>query len=324
MAFLAFFFLLLLHALYSTINFARSFWRLFFKRRPSPLTARRRKSPKHLSILFVPDNEIDHRTTEQCLLESVENAIRWCQELEIDQLSIYDQEGIVGRNSRTIQEYYGAYQHSPEREVKTKLIDLVYPPTPPASEAGSRPLSPDVEIENQSAVVTFRIPQTRSQKSLLCSARGGPSNIKLTPLTLHILSADSSKRSISAIASSLAHQEYLRSKYTTVHKPFKLTVPELESAIEGSNGFSPPDFMIVHPLHPSRYNRAPLELHGFPPWQIRLTEIYHNRSRRYYRSRLMCFLPLHIKSSILASTLTELEFREALDHFAGVEMRFGK
>lgn len=40
------------------------------------------------------------------------------------------------------------------------------------------------------------------------------------------------------------------------------------------DGLSPPDFMIVHSLSAeTTAHNAPLELHAFPPWHIRLTEI---------------------------------------------------
>lgn len=35
----------------------------------------------------------------------------------------------------------------------------------------------------------------------------------------------------------------------------------------------PPDLMIIHPLKQSGLICSPMELHGFPPWLLRLTEI---------------------------------------------------
>ncbi|KAG7099093.1 hypothetical protein E1B28_000967 [Marasmius oreades] len=303
-----------LHLIYSLIIVARSIRRLIFRRQPLTLRASRRLTPKHLSILFVPDAEIDIRTTEQCILESLENVIEWCQELGIDTLSVYDHEDIVYNNKSLIQEYFGTDRELGEKDYK--LIDMVYPITPPAS----RPLSPKLDF--RSSVIKLRVPNKQSKIDLLSL----PSESKRSSsLTLYILSRASSKSNVASIANSIAWQESMRSKLShTSHRPFTLSVPELELMIEGSNGFPPVDFMIVHPLNPSNYSRSPLELHGFPPWQMRLAEIYHDRSRRYYRSRLMWLLPRHIKSSLLASAITVEEFRSALDHFSGVEMRLGK
>ncbi|KAF9270108.1 hypothetical protein L218DRAFT_992768 [Marasmius fiardii PR-910] len=305
--------LCLLHLLYSLINVARSIRRLIYRRQPLALHASRRLTPKHLSILFVPDADIDIRTTEQCFLESLENVIGWCQESGINILSVYDQEGIVSNNQRIIQEYFETERESGEKE--SKLIDMVYPITPPAS----RPLSPQLDL--RSSVVKLRVPNRHLQRHQ-SKDNLPPIETRKSPLTLYILSRESSKSNVASIASSLAWREVMRAK--TSRNPFKLSIPTLESLIEGGDGFPPVDFMIVHPLNPSTYNRSPLELHGFPPWQMRLTELYHDRSRRHYRSRLMWLLPRHIKSSLLASTITEEEFRSALDHFAGVEMRLGK
>lgn len=41
----------------------------------------------------------------------------------------------------------------------------------------------------------------------------------------------------------------------------------------GEYGFSSPDLMIVHRRPPTGQWRSPVELEGFPPWQMRLTEI---------------------------------------------------
>ncbi|KAJ8083872.1 hypothetical protein PM082_002638 [Marasmius tenuissimus] len=315
MGLLALPFLFVLHLIYSLVIFARSIRQLIFKRKePLALNASRKLLPKRLSIVFVPDSEIDIRTTEQCILDTLENVIGWCQQLGIECVSVYDHEGIISKNSRIIQDYFETEREPEEKE--SKLIDMVYPITPPSS----RPLSP--ELNCTSSVVKLQIPYARRGQVGRRSCRDGASRGQNEgSTTLYIVSQESSKSHIASVATSLAWQEYMRSK---TQGNFELSIPHLESIIEGNNGFPSTDFMIIHPLNPSKYNRSPHELHGFPPWQMRLAEIYHNRSRRYYRARLIWLLPSHIKSSLLASTLTEREFRSALDHFAGVEMRLGK
>ena len=48
---------------------------------------------------------------------------------------------------------------------------------------------------------------------------------------------------------------------------------QIYSVLSGDRGLPSPDFMIVHNIFPSsRRRKQPLELHGFPPWQITLTE----------------------------------------------------
>jgi undecaprenyl pyrophosphate synthase len=84
----------------------------------------------------------------------------------------------------------------------------------------------------------------------------------------------------------LAQSEALKDTDTA----FKLSVEEFNDLVEsmstvllplplgknvisvcvGESGLPAPDLMIVHS---TSCEHRPLELHGFPPWQIRLTEI---------------------------------------------------
>ena len=43
-------------------------------------------------------------------------------------------------------------------------------------------------------------------------------------------------------------------------------------SLPGKYGFTGPDLMIIHNIIPQKRSRDVLELYGFPPWQIRLTE----------------------------------------------------
>ena len=100
------------------------------------------------------------------------------------------------------------------------------------------------------------------------------------------------------------------------------------------NGVSSPDFMIVHP--PLYQNKTPLELHGYPPWHIRLTEMqyvlflidgsklttssYNGSSN--HRAKLVW--PFDCQSTREPLLFDEITFNHALDEFAAAEMRFGK
>ncbi|KAJ4486076.1 hypothetical protein J3R30DRAFT_3281846, partial [Lentinula aciculospora] len=208
-----------------------------------------------------------------------------------------------------------------------------YPPTPPLSDySESRPLSPHEDMsDSQIPFLTLRIsPLQSAVRGVACSIRHRHvPNFTLTaskkpqPIILHLLSREASKPSIASSARAIARTER-RNSGLIVKDNFRLTVNNFESYLEGKNGLSPPDFMIIHPIHPSKYHRSPIELHGYPPWQIRLTEIYCNRFRKQYEARLMWFLPSHVSSTLLSSSLTEWEFREALDQFASAEFRLGK
>jgi len=88
-----------------------------------------------------------------------------------------------------------------------------------------------------------------------------------------------------------------------------ITVDSLDTLLECDSGLVPPDFMIVHSINPPDAE-APLELHGFPPWHIRLTEIHQSHVQHRCRTN--------------SGMLDEITFREALDEYALAEFRFGK
>lgn len=102
--------------------------------------------------------------------------------------------------------------------------------------------------------------------------------------------------------------------------------------------------MIVHHVTTPRLGRTPLELYGFPPWQIRLTEIqcvlYHFLPMASFILvlTLRCFIShdgyVGLRSwlkpwkgrwrSPPCILLDEAEFCQALDGFSGAEMRLGR
>ena len=108
------------------------------------------------------------------------------------------------------------------------------------------------------------------------------------------------------------------------------------SAFSGDRGFPSPDFMIIHDIFPSlRRRKRPLELHGFPPWQITLTEFQcvffdfllpgpHTTPYSDCSEYSAISLPWVGTSSRDPEPLSEVSFRRGLDEFAGAQMRFGK
>lgn len=93
---LAYPFLALLHAIYSLVVASISLFRHLTRPTPAALKATRRRVPKHLAILFVPDTEFDERTIEHCIIESIQKSINWCQQVGVRELSVYDAEGEIG------------------------------------------------------------------------------------------------------------------------------------------------------------------------------------------------------------------------------------
>lgn len=109
---------------------------------------------------------------------------------------------------------------------------------------------------------------------------------------LQFVSRDTGKPTIAAEADSLlrsiAHQPPRRIKDET--EEFSVSIHDLEAilegdkkrfiaygmsslSIQGARGYKAPDLTIVHHVTVPRRQCPPLELHSFPPWQLRLTEI---------------------------------------------------
>jgi dehydrodolichyl diphosphate syntase complex subunit NUS1 len=117
----------------------------------------------------------------------------------------------------------------------------------------------------------------------------GHDSVPQKSLTLCLASRRSSKQAIATIACLFASRRNRKSRRTlkrTKNDSFKLSVEVLNASLEGTisaaferggpqpvvadSSLSSPDFLILHSTYSSH---TPLELHGFPPWHIRLTEI---------------------------------------------------
>jgi dehydrodolichyl diphosphate syntase complex subunit NUS1 len=114
------------------------------------------------------------------------------------------------------------------------------------------------------------------------------SQATISTFVVHILSPKSSIFAIAEVAKGLIRKQ--TSVRTVPSTSFSLSVSDLEDILEGipqnslksgqwltvlkgDTGFPAPDLVIVHHCSPSKRSKMPLELHGFPPWQIRLSEI---------------------------------------------------
>jgi dehydrodolichyl diphosphate syntase complex subunit NUS1 len=137
------------------------------------------------------------------------------------------------------------------------------------------------------------------------------------PLTLHIISRSASKAAIASAARFLLDEEIRRrqNSHDVDHvRAYELPIHELNSILEG--GLPSPDFMIVHHVRPQD-PLPPLELHGFPPWQIALTEIHRTTIAHDVA-------PLKYRNNSIPSLITEEAFCRALDEYAGAQFRLGR
>ncbi|KAG2154795.1 hypothetical protein DEU56DRAFT_770364 [Suillus clintonianus] len=310
----------LLHLLHASLVFLTT---RFQKRRyspPQPVTAYRSKLPKHLAIILVSDHDVaNSKHREEHFVECLVRIVKWCRVLGIEQLTAYDAEGVLLGCSDIIQERLAHDEDLPTDESES---ELEYPLTPPLSEASeSRSHSPDFE----DFPVQFNVATVRSFKKGASSHRPREVAVRrrvhhkhspYNPLTLHIISRSASKAAIASAARFLLDEEFRRRQNS--HdldnvKAYELPISDLNSILEG--GLPSPDFMIVHHVYPQN-PQPPLELHGFPPWQIALTEIH--------RTITHDVAPLKYSYNSMPFMITEEAFCRALDEYAGAQFRLGR
>ncbi|RDB28798.1 hypothetical protein Hypma_015567 [Hypsizygus marmoreus] len=311
-----------LHFIYALVVLVCSFWNRFTLSHP---LATRRRVPKHLALLLVADRHVPSQALDDCLLQSVINAVACCRAAGVDKLTVYEEHGAVLKNSQRIRELLIGEQ--PDED--SSESDIEYPLTPPPSDySDSRPISPQHDFQTDMNTVSIHIVQhprsrkTRNRKGVQRRRQEpSPKLVSLPSLTLCLASRSSAKPAIASVAQSLASRLNSRKGSNNKSRTLSLTVDMLDAALENDHHLSSPDFMILHPINPLDYNQTPLELHGYPPWHIRLTEIYHNRDQ--HRWTMSSWLGKSNKPPPLVP-LDETIFNQALDEFATAEMRFGK
>jgi len=196
---------------------------------------------------------------------------------------------------------------------------MEYPLTPPLSDTSeSRPLSPDFDhlgivILQVAELQASKLRKPGRQRNVPKRRKPKSNTIPAIPLTLNLVSRQLSKPAIASVACSYVRTLRRTPRKTNVDLEFQLSSDELGSILEGQRGLPSPDFMIIHHIS-LQNNQKSLELHGFPPWQIQLTELYLNRPSK----------AKWLYSSVSTSLLEEEEFRAALDEYTSAEMRMGK
>ncbi|KZW01987.1 hypothetical protein EXIGLDRAFT_508718 [Exidia glandulosa HHB12029] len=313
------------HSLYRLFCFAQHAWRSLARRstrlRVDTVAPTLAKIPKHVALILAYGK--DEPWDIAVMTESARRAARWCEEVAIPNLSVYDRDGLLLHDLRGLCNALSAERvehvvppsgraHARER------VHLQHPLTPPPSEhseANSRSWSPEPERE---AIITLRRaehPSVEDQDDV----RGGlrkrrrsshsESVATAVPLTIRILSRDAGKPQLASVAKSLLEQS--RALHQTPKQT--LTVEEVDALIFDMTGLPEIDLLVIHPLNGS--SNRPLEMHGFPPWQMRLAELYYNSPRPF---------SLHEWWSGAARPLTEDAFCRALREFGSAEQRVGK
>ena len=105
---------------------------------------------------------------------------------------------------------------------------------------------------------------------------------------MHILNRKAGKPALADVANTLLRRRSAARSLKEGEQLPEISEAEISSLLEGhalhlhldlsrsfvllgDNGFPEPDLMLVHHVHPNSTSDL-LDLQGFPPWQIRLTE----------------------------------------------------
>jgi len=304
----------LLHFFYHIFSLASS---RKSQSQPHELSYPRKQTPHHLALLLVSgDNEsTSGEAVLECFLESVQRTVGWCRTVGIRKFTVYDRDGVLAANIEQVSQRLAIpTQHHSEDETS----EIEYPLTPPPSDVcESRPLSP-VDLRSLNLDVSIlEIPATPVEEESIRGvkqrrkAQLNSEKNRANEVTVRVISRLSGKPAIGRAANVMASNPK--------RKQQRIDIQELNAILEGDRGLPSPDFMIVHNIFPStRRQTKPLELYGFPPWQITLTE--------FYDSSEYSPIPWPWTASSLRDPepLTEVGFRRGLDEFAAAQMRFGK
>ncbi|QRV91446.1 hypothetical protein RhiJN_19464 [Ceratobasidium sp. AG-Ba] len=280
MRFLGFLLLSILHGCYAlTRAFQALAKRLNPRRRPRPIHVARDKIPKHIALVLAHgDAQKRHGQLYvqdiKAMLESVLRVVEWCQAVGVGKLTVYDREGVLESNASYLRRKLIPAHPATEPKNSLKPAKLVsYPLTPPASDASTEATEADSDLEDNK--ITLGMTQFAVPSS----------SPESQPLHLNIISDKDGRTEVA------------------------LYINTLDAVLEAK--LQSPDMLLVHSMSPGVFKR-PLELHAFPPWQIRLTEMHHSQVRSF-SPFATSYIPVE-----------EDAFARALDIYSDAEFRVGK
>jgi len=318
-----------LHLSYSLFLAVLSVRSRYFRPAPRSLTATRNKTPSHLALVLASQEpDLCVSEAQEAFLRCTEKAIACCRAVGIRCLSVYDRLGILIERFDVVHERLESCL--PPTPDKHSLADAVFPLTPPLSDDSD--VSDDCYFKGKSCIKTICAGDTtdrlrkwgRNRPRIQRHYTHGPSSSET--FTLHLVSRETGKPTIAAITDSLLRRtaDELRCNTVTTDgdaEVFTLSVTDLQAILEGDRGYGPPDLMIVHNVTVPKRQSTPLELHSFPPWQVRLTEIHHDGFSGFWDRWIRAKLFRRGKAWMI---LSEMDFCRALDEYSGAEFRLGK
>lgn len=214
-----------------------------------------RRLPKHLSVILTLDEDARGGTGLAKLIEEASDIAAWCASARIPQLSIYEKTGTwiptwgaiptpnLGKKRLMIFSHVGilkGYLPRVHRSMTQKLAAYFGPNTPG---------------------IGIRAPHCPSIETAPTLAASRIENDGLKHLSVMILSAEDGRDSIVDLTKTLADMSQ-RGKISTSDITIELVDAELSESVMGE-----PDLLLLFGPR--------VELVGYPPWQVRLTEISH-------------------------------------------------
>ncbi|GAA5892481.1 hypothetical protein JCM8208_005832 [Rhodotorula glutinis] len=277
--------------------------------KPAPATdlerVRWRKLPRHLAVALVPGRGgWDGQDALRSKVDGVRRLVGWCTELGVRTLSVYDETGLLVRHAALVaQELELALAGTVEdvelegmatlgARIARKEVEHGAPdPEGAPPHAAAAVVLPDLAQDDASS---FTLVDTASPPR---PSSPIPSSSSTTP-TLHLLSRAAGRPRLARLAAQLAVSG-TGAKGGEGGKG-ELTAEEVAAAIDALP-LGEPDLLLV-------LGGSYLRLLGFPPWQLRLTELHHHSHPTW--------LP--------ALQVQYAHLRAALDTYGRAEMRLGR
>ncbi|KAL1842558.1 hypothetical protein VTJ49DRAFT_3348 [Mycothermus thermophilus] len=206
-----------------------------------------RKLPKHLSVILTLDDQGRRSAGLERVINEVADVAAWCASAGIPHLSVYEKTGFL-------KEYLPETHFAVSQQLRSYF-------------GRDRP-SLSVRAPHMPAIESVRSSRNLhgsggGSSSSGSSDEGDSSGFHLSVL---LISAEDGRDSMVDLTKTLAEMSQ-RKKLKTDDISMELVDAELTESI-----MSEPDLLILFGPH--------VELSGYPPWQIRLTEIFHVRDNQ--------------------------------------------
>ncbi|KAK4101706.1 Undecaprenyl diphosphate synthase [Parathielavia hyrcaniae] len=207
-----------------------------------------RRLPKHLSVILSLEDQRHSGAGLERLINEVTDVAAWCASSGIPQLSIYEKTGILK-----------GYLKDTHEAVSQKL-HFYFGPNCPSMSLGAPhvpALESSVSAENGADV------------SISSGSGSGSDEDECEPrqhISILLISAEDGRDSMVDLTKTLAEMSQ-RKKLNAADITTELVDAELNESV-----MTEPDLLILFAPH--------VELAGYPPWQIRLTEIFNVRDNQ--------------------------------------------